>query len=278
MDPEMLLVAASRPDEASMNIRERLLEAPGWRERGTFDGIPVHEREGVLLVTLQDLHLDRDHLDRQVARALGVSPEAVAFASRHSSQSGVRSFTVHPLGNWGRDAPYGGRPRNLVPTAPHWMTQALRLLRVRAEGFEHEVTFEATHHGPYLETPAFFIEVGSDARSWGDPEAARVVADVLLALRPQEGPVALGLGGGHYVPRMTDLALGRRVSFGHMVPSYAVAQVGLDLWREAVARSPGAALVYVHRKALKGEDRVHADRLLEATDLTVVHARDLEPL
>lgn len=274
----MILIAASREDVASVNIRDRLLEGGEWDEAGTFDGEPAYHRPGQRLVTLRGLHLHRDHVDRAAADSLGQVPDLVVFPSRHSSQSGVPSFTVHPLGNYGGEAPYGGKPRTLVPTAPHWMTEALRLLKAGAEGFEHQVTFEATHHGPYLETPAFFIELGSDATAWEDEAAARVVADALLALRPREAPVALGVGGGHYVPRMTDLALSRRISFGHLIPAYAARDLDPTAWRQAVALTPGAAHVYVHRKTLKGEVRRRMEALVAGSGLQEVHARDLDPL
>ncbi|MFQ6012995.1 MAG: D-aminoacyl-tRNA deacylase [Thermoplasmata archaeon] len=273
----MIVIVASLPDVASANIRRRLLERASWEEYGAFEGRPVYRREDRLLVTIEDLHLDRDGLDREIRKALAVDPEVLVFASRHSSRSGIPSFTVHPLGNFGT-AEFGGRPERLVPTSPAWMTQALRLLRERAAPFRRAVTFEATHHGPYLETPAFFVELGSDPAQWVEEGPAAVVADTLLALHPAEHPVLVGVGGGHYVPRMTDVALGRGVSFGHLIPSYAVETLSEAVFGEAVAKTPGATLAYVHRKALRGPARQRMADLVEAAGLRVVRTRDLEPL
>src|SRR5438046_10470461 len=84
------------------------------------------------------------------------------------------------------------------------MTAALRGLRHAGRALGYEVTFEATHHGPYLTSPTFFIEQGSTAREWVDREASRAIARVLLDLRPLDDPIALALGGGPCLPRPPD--------------------------------------------------------------------------
>ncbi len=273
----MLIIVASLGDVASANIRDRLLELAPWEEQGAFDGHAVFRLEDRLLLTIHDLHLDRDGLDDEIRTTLDVEPEILVFASRHVSRQGIPSFTVHPLGNFDT-AEFGGRPHALVPTSPGWMTQALRLLKEQARNFPYAVTFEATHHGPYLETPAFFVELGSSPDQWQEAGPAAVVARTLLALRPAEYPVLLGVGGGHYVPRMTDVALTRRVSFGHLIPSYAAETLGEADFRAAVSQTPEVRSAYVHRKALKGPDRRRMLRLIEEADLRVVRERDLERL
>ncbi|MEE9592972.1 MAG: D-aminoacyl-tRNA deacylase [Thermoplasmata archaeon] len=273
----MIVIVASLPDVASVNIRRRLLEGAPWEEEGTFDGQPLYRLEDRLLLTIEDLHLDHDGLDREIRTTLDVDPEVLVFASRHRSERGIPSFTVHPLGNFGA-ADFGGRPGRLVPTSPSWMTQALRLLRERAAGYPHAVTFEATHHGPYLETPAFFVELGSDPAAWEEEGPAAVVAETLLALEPAEAPVLLGVGGGHYVPRMTDVALSRRISFGHLIPSYAAETLTETALQEAIGKTPSARSAYVHRKALKGPVRRRVLNLIEGAGLRVVREQDLQPL
>ena len=208
--------------------------------------------------------------------AFGEPVELVVYLSKHRSESGRPSLTVHPLGN-PRAADLGGRPGSLVPAAPRWMTGALRTLRREAATLEYDVTFEATHHGPYLETPSFFIEQGSTEREWGDREASRAIARTLLALEPVDAPVAIGVGGGHYVPRHTDLAKTRRIAFGHLLASYALNGPLGTLLDQAVGCTPEATLAYVHRKAVgKAEARELEDALM-ARGLRIVREADLEP-
>ncbi|MEE9600853.1 MAG: D-aminoacyl-tRNA deacylase, partial [Thermoplasmata archaeon] len=68
------------------------------------------------------------------------------------------------------------------------------------------------------------------------------------------------------------------VSFGHLIPSYALESMDEVLLQQAVERTPGVSLAYLHRKAMKGEVRRRIKRLLEALGLTCVREGDLEPL
>lgn len=273
----MLLIVTSEADLASQTIREELLAQGDWRAAGTFEGHPVVRSADRVLVTIEAEHLSRDHLDRDLRRELDVSPQAIAYASRHRSESGRPSLTVHPLGNFG-EARFGGRVGRLVPTAPHWMTEALRRLHTEAAGLPYSVSFEATHHGPLLECPTFFIEVGSDEAAWRDRRPTGAVARTLLRLTPPSYPVAIGLGGGHYVPRLRDVALRREISFGHLIPNYALEHLDEDLLRQAVDCTPGATKAYLHRQAVTGGLWERIRPLVEAVGLTPVRERDLAAL
>jgi D-aminoacyl-tRNA deacylase len=154
---------------------------------------------------------------------------------------------VHPVGNWG-GADYGGTPGAVSGTAPGWMT-GLLLAIARTAPAGYQACFEATHHGPLLETPAFFVEIGSDESRWELREPAEVLARALLALEPASGIALIGIGGGHYTPRFSDVALQREAVFGHMVPKYALEQLTPELLRSALERS-GARAIYLHRKGM----------------------------
>jgi D-aminoacyl-tRNA deacylase len=252
----MKLVVCSAVDAASVNITERLLGRGQWAQEGVFEGVPVRWKGDAAVVTIPVHHLFYDDIDERVEKALGTRPSLVIFASRHKSASNMRTLTVHPIGNFGK-AQMGGRDGALVPAPPHEMTHALRVLRARAKeaSLAYQVSFEATHHGPFLATPTFYIEIGSDEQAWKEPGPAEAIAgtieDVLNGDAPQY-PVALGVGGGHYVPRITDVALEKKISFGHMLPSYqfeeGVQPHMLDCLLKATT---GATLVYFHKKAIK---------------------------
>ncbi len=268
------VLVASEADEASVNQRRALLTLATWEEAGTFEGKPVHRHDPFTLVTIQESHLLRDRLDRDLETSFGAPIELVVYLSKHRSESRTPSLTVHAIGNPG-DADFGGRPATLVTAAPTWMTAALRRLARAAEGLPYEVTFEATHHGPYLEAPTFYIEQGSTEKEWRDPEAARAIARTLLGLRPLEAPSAIGLGGGHYAPRHTDVALARQVAFGHLLPSHALEGLPRQILAQAVDRTPGASLAYLHRKSL-GKPEIHElEAWLAGRGLRVVHEADL---
>ncbi len=268
------VLVASEADEASLNQRAALLALAHWDKAEAFEGRPAQRRGDVLLVTIPDHHLHRDHLDRDLSAAYSTAPELVVYLSKHRSESRTASLTVHPIGN-PKTADFGGQPGTLVPAAPRWMTAALRKLRVEARDLPYEVTFEATHHGPYLETPTFYIEQGSTEKEWSDPDASAAIARTLLDLAPADVPVAVGLGGGHYVPRHSDVAVARRVAFGHLLPSHALEGLPDALLEQAIARSPGAELAYLHRKSLGKPESRDLEARLVARGLRVVREADL---
>jgi len=265
---------ASEEDEASRNQREALLELASWDHEEAFGGAPSWRLRDMVLVTIPELHLFRDHLDRDLESSFGDRADLVVYLSKHRSESRRPSLTVHPIGN-PRAAEFGGQPETLVPSAPQWMTAALRGLRREATGLAYEVTFEATHHGPYLTAPTFYIEQGSTTTEWEDRQASQAIARTLLELQPVDAPIAIGLGGGHYVPRHTDLALQRRVAFGHLLAAYALEGTSAQVINRAVERTGGATVAYMHRKSLsKPQARAFEERL-ESLGLRVVREADL---
>ena len=272
----MILIVVSKPDPASVNIQKRLFETSTWEEHEQFrfDDNPVyinHAKEVPLwMVTITRRHLDHDNLDIALRTQLNLEPDTIIYASRHRTSSGINTLTVHPIGNFGEIAEYGGKPRELVPASPWLMTAAYRTLyskvksqQLQPDGkkFGYKVSFEATHHGPYLETPTFFIEIGSDERAWDDLKAAGLIAETIMAIvqewkRTNEYPVAIGVGGGHYAPRISDVARTKQIAFGHIIPSYAIEGgdseiIPESLLLKAIEKTPEVRLVYLHRRALK---------------------------
>jgi len=273
------LVVASEKDVASINIRDRMLEAGRFEEVGTFDGSPMLAGGGGHLITIADEPLYRNNIDSEFYSKTGEKPVGVVYLSRHSAQSGLQSLTVHPIGNFSH-ARYGGYFRQLVHCFPGAMTHALRRLDglARAAGLPHKVSFEVTHHGPYLNTPTFFIEIGSDASAWPDRRAAEVVARVVLGLetdREGAGPVLIGVGGGHYAPRHTELALRKSVCYGHLLPSHAIPSLGERSLEEMLDYTCEARHVYFHRKAMRAEDVKRLSAFFEDRGISVVRERDL---
>jgi D-aminoacyl-tRNA deacylase len=275
-----MLVICSEVDTASVNIRDRMLEAGSFEEFGTFEGRPAYSGHGGHLVTIGNESLYRNNLDAEVYHALGIQPNAVVYLSRHSSKSGTQSLTVHPIGNFSH-AKYGGFFRQLVHCCPDGMTNALRRMHALAKEADlpHKVSFEVTHHGPYLNTPTFFIEIGSNEEAWTEEEPARVIARTVLDVEPAGGgQVLLGVGGGHYAPRHTDVALKKDVSYSHIIPTHAIASLGsqkLDGMLDFVCE---ARKVYFHRKAIPGEDLRRLKEFFEERGMASVRERDLPDL
>ncbi|HHE75645.1 MAG TPA: transposase [Aciduliprofundum boonei] len=272
----MDLILTSQDDLASLNIREKLFSLDRWKKIGTFQNFPVYKNEKYYLVHIKGPKIYAENVDRDIREKLGIKFDNIVVASKHRSEAELKSLTVHPIGNWNK-AEYGGRDRCVVITNPHLMTQALRILKKNAiQGYA--VSFEATHHGPYLETPTFFIEIGSTEEEWRDEKAGEAIAKTILELEEVRYTSALGIGGGHYVPRITDVALEYRISFGHMIPKYAIPNIDEEIVKRACEKSDNCKIAYIHKKGLKGEERRKITTILENIGIKSVSSKELEKL
>jgi D-aminoacyl-tRNA deacylase len=273
----MDLILSSQDDLASLNIREKLLAMDGWKKIGMFQNFPVYKNDRFYLVHIKIQKIYAENIDSIIREKLNINFDNIIVASKHKSASGIRSLTVHPIGNWGK-AEYGGKDRVVVKTNPHLMTQALRLLKKNNNLEEYTVSFEATHHGPYLETPTFFIEIGSTEEEWRDDRAGEILAKTILELEEKRYVPAIGIGRGHYMPRITDVALHYKISFGHMLPSYAVEYVNEGTLKMACENSDNCKYAYIHRKGLKSEQKKKVLGILNNLGIEVISSKDLEKL
>lgn len=246
--PLTTLLLVSRADPASVTLRDALLETAPWEDAGSFRGLPVRRHGAFLLAEVEPMHLECDGVDAAL-KAAGHAFDTILVCSRHRAESGKPALTVHPIGNWGA-ADLGGAPGRVTPSAPVAMGRVLRRLHAEAKGTRHEVTFEATHHGPLLATPTAFVEIGTDEAAWRDADLGRRVARALLAAEeptPHDGaPVLMMVGGSHYAPRATDLVRKGKANFGHILPGHALERGVLPRTvLEAIEGTPGCQGYYL---------------------------------
>ncbi len=274
----MRLLLSSLEDRASINIRDRLLEMADWTEIGSYLGRPAYLRDDDVMVTIERSHLFSDDIDASVSQELGFQIERVLFLSRHKAASGIPTLTVHPIGNYGA-ADLGGRPGELVPSDPRLMTALLIKLTECVKGLPFQVSFETTHHGPWMSKPTSYIEIGSGEDNWGHVGAAKSIASAVLEADPLDDPIAIGVGGGHYAPRFSEVCLTKRISFGHMVPNYAIEKVDDAMALERMQRAADASkaeLVYIHRKSMSRSRATELKDLARSIGLKPVDSQDLE--
>lgn len=273
----MKLIVTSSEDPASMNIRARLLERPGWSERGAFEGHPALAKDDFRMVQVDRIHLEEDLIDERAAAALGEPVEVLIFASRHRAESRIPTLTVHPIGNYSA-AEYGGKPGTLCDSSPQLMTSALRTLAKKAEGMGFNVSFETTHHGPSVNSPTFYIEIGSYEELWGREDAADAIAESMLAIRDERHPTIVCVGGGHYAPRFTEVALSRKVAVGHMAANYALDALDERMIAQMSEKSAGSRIVYFHKKGMpKASYRLLRERF-GSLGIAEISSSELEPL
>ncbi len=272
----MNLILTSQDDLASMNIREKLFSLEKWKKMGVFHNFPAYKNEIYYLIHIKGPKIYAEEIDKEIKKKLNIKFDTIVVASKHKSQSKMRSLTVHPIGNWGR-AEYGGKEHCVVLTNPNLMTEALRILKKNSIP-DYSVSFEATHHGPYIETPTFFIEIGSTEDEWRDDKAGEAIAKTILELKEKNYITALGFGGGHYAPRITDVALKYKISFGHIIPKYAVEYIDEDIVKRACEKSNHCQHAYIHRKGLKGNEREKVRKILKNLNIEIIKSENLEKL
>ena len=271
----MNLIISSEADMASINLRDRLLEISEWKEDGKFDSRTVWKlakdygdfcKEGTRLITIEELHIHAEEIDKKWINQTNLNVDNIVFLSRHKAASGRPSLTVHPIGNWGA-ADYGGKKGEISGATPKWMTGLLLNIREnRISGYD--VCFEATHHGPLLETPTMFLEIGSSESEWEKKEPAEALIKSLLELKPATGVNVVGIGGGHYTPRFTEAAFTHEVCFGHMIANYGVSVLNPDIVTKAISCSKAEGL-YFHRKGMKKSEYRKWKNWAEKNDIKV---------
>ncbi|MCI4327218.1 MAG: D-aminoacyl-tRNA deacylase [Thermoplasmata archaeon] len=222
MRPPEYVVVLSDVDPVAQAVSEDL--GTGSATGDSVDGAPLRQlSDRVVTLHRSVAHIHDERLDLRLPQPWRESPPTLVFPSVHRSESGHDALTVHPLGNPGPTAEVGGQPGVLDPTDPLRMTDALRRLSEGAGAVGWPVCFEATHHGPELEFPAFFVEVGGQDPDHPPAAATRLIAAVVRELIPDTTDrVVLGVGGGHYAPHFTDLALRRSLAFGHILPRHVL--------------------------------------------------------
>jgi len=139
-------------------------------------------------------------------------PGYVLVLSPHKSERKLPCLTVHIPGNWGK-AEFGGKDRTLNIAYASKMLQILKGLKKYGKELEERgwrISYEGDHHGPTVEKPIIFVEIGSGEREWQSAEAGEVVGkavgEAVKRDEKKEGSY-LGVGGGHYAPKFTKLAL-----------------------------------------------------------------------
>lgn len=288
-----VVIISSIIDPASVNIKERLLEQSKWESIDKFDDNNVYKNSilnDVFMVTINNRKIFRENLDKEIKNKLSLKPDLAIFISKHTSKMKKPTLSVHSVGNYG-DAKLGGKPKTIVKSSPILMTNLLRLMKknYKLTNLKYQVCFEVTHHGPYLEIPTFFAEIGSTEEEWNDKKSADVIALSVIELLSnytnkkiisKNIPVLLGIGGGHYAPRFTDLIFEKNAVFGHMIPSYQInaGNINNEILEKTIEATPNITGIYIHKKALKKSQITEFKNWFIEKDISVISSKELSSL
>ena len=269
----MILLVASNKDVAGLNIARQILDHYPFKVTGTsFQKNPVYHAQ-INRKDVNLLFLSEEAVNAQTLTDSFTKPDIVVFISRHSSTSGKPTLSVHTPGNIGT-AELGGLPRQVSVSPATAMRDALKALSFFKEGMqlEYEVSYECTHHGPSLNTPTMFVELGSTPEQWRDAKAAEAVAHAAISaiskFGTSENTAVLGIGGTHYNQHFTHMAIEDEAVFGHMIAKYAVPLIDAEILRQCVDKTlEKVECAVLDWKGIKSQDKPQLLKALEAVGL-----------
>ncbi|MFA5763428.1 MAG: D-aminoacyl-tRNA deacylase [archaeon] len=232
---EKIALVYSTTSIASLNIAKQIQElgVPPWAQMYGFDE--------------DEINLPIDTIPQ----------ENIIVLSKHASAAGTKSFTVHALGNFNK-VDFGGEEKTLVNTLAKISANLLRGLSANAPE-DFSVCYEVTHHGPNSKKNICFIELGSSVNEWNNLDWAKIIAKVIIeyTLKENNDKIVIGLGGGHYTPTFTKLALRQNYSFGHICPVHNLNYLDKNLLNQMITKS-GATEIILDWKGLKE----HKDKIV----------------
>ncbi len=243
------VLVESTLDPSSRSIAAHIRRKYGF-SAGEQEGI--WKKDDIIMLATDKRHLDYDALPRDL-ETIGVSVSTAIFLSKHSSIAKVKSLTVHATGNFGV-AQLGGRDKELSAADPKCQSSALRIMASKpVEGFN--ITFEATHHGPFILIPSFYIEIGTEKQDWENQGALDTVSAAVMESSSNGSGGFVGIGGGHYSPKITAASLERGINVGHIISKHAQDSLSTEQIIMAAKRTHCFSGFIMDRKGTRGPVR-----------------------
>ena len=257
----MILLVHSTRDIAGVNIARSILQRYSFaKTMQTYQENPIYTAQingkRINFLSLREEAVCAQYLPEDFPDA-----QLIVFISRHSSLSARPTLSVHTPGNLG-EADLGGLPRTLSVAPAVAMQTALKALyRLKLEmNLNYEVLYECTHHGPSLNVPVMFVELGSSEPQWNDSTAAQAVGDAAMYtvanFSAPTGSSVLGIGGTHYNQKFTGMALAGEAVFGHMIPKYATTTIDSAILSQCVKKTlEKVSLAVLDWKGIASQDK-----------------------
>ncbi len=220
-------IIISKKDPASLNIKDCLLEKYNFREINN-----IYTLGDIDIYTIEEESIYANNIDKKIKADLFI------FASKHESNSKINSLSVHVPGNWSK-AELGGKDRKLCVAPASLIKKAFNIMN-ELNNTGYEVTLEPVHHGPYLEKPAMFIEIGSTEEAWKSKRAGNIIAKTIyrtLSSKTHEYRTAIGIGGTHYPHTFNRIMLETDIAIGIICPKYHLSNLDEEMFSQAIKKT-----------------------------------------
>jgi D-tyrosyl-tRNA(Tyr) deacylase len=166
--------------------------------------------------------------------------DCIIFFTKHESKAQKRTFCIHTQGNFAT-ADLGGTV-GIVGLCPivlkNALFQKIHALNQKQHHLQMDCVLEATHHGPDLQTPCIFVEIGSTITEWVDKSLAEITSKAVIETLKQYTTeqttkrCVAGIGGTHVCSNYTAYVLNGTFLLGHVCPSYMVERLTPSMIRE----------------------------------------------
>jgi D-aminoacyl-tRNA deacylase len=249
------LIVGTKIDKASRNIMMNMIDLGGF-SISSVDADILDER-----------NLDLEKIN---------SYDFVIFVSKHKSEKKEKTLSIHSPGNW-REVWGGGKEGKVCLSSALFQKHLFEILEKKRQESnldKYSVTMEVTHHGPLIEKPCLFIEIGGSDIEWNDRRAsfavARAVKEAIETFKPSKfREIAIGIGGPHYCQSFNKLQMDSNVAFAHFIPRY-VEPITEEMILEAIEKTVEEVdFAVVDWKGLgKAEER---DRVIEILEKNYIN-------
>ena len=261
--PDLHLIISSNADDASRVMANHILANVPFEK--SDDGV-LRYRDYVM-VGIEEKHLFMNDLPSVV---LPMRPliKDIIFLSKHSSSADIKSITVHPTGNFS-SADLGGLPGKLSESDPEKMSSALRVMKETYSGEYFSVTFEATHHGPLLAIPNYYIEIGTSEKEWTRNDALDLIMSGVFA-KSNHFDNFVGVGGGHYMPKITEYFYKNSLNMGHMISKHSLENITEELLKQSVVKTRNCKGFLMDKKGTKSAAKSMVEKVADELSLEII--------
>ncbi len=214
------LIIASKKDKAGINITTHLSQ---FRQNPVLSSMANNPGFDFYLVDDEIIYTKNLNLEKINQY------DFIIFASKHKSEKKEKTLCVHAPGNF-RTAQLGGEVGKVSRTSAMFQKQIFEKLKTNADKHllkDFKITLECTHHGPLIDKPCIFIEIGSTEHEWINRRAgfvlAKTISEIIKEFKPNPyNEVAIGIGGPHYCPNFNKVQLNSNIAVSHIIPQYVL--------------------------------------------------------
>ena len=230
------LIVASKKDLAGINITTQLSQFKENPVISSMRQVPAFDFYLIDKEIIYTENLDLEKINKY---------DFIIFVSKHRSEKNEKTLSIHAPGNWLSIMPrLGGESGKVCKTSALFQKKMFEKLNANAQKYhlnDYKITLECTHHGPLIDKPCIFIEIGSTENEWQNRKAGFIIAKTISETISgfEENPyneIVIGIGGPHYCPNFNKIQLSSNIAVSHIIPGYAL-PLEEEMIREAIKKT-----------------------------------------